>query len=94
METTKRSDGATPLGPDYLQIASLEVDAVRLQPAGFVMQGFGEDSAEYVLELHLDLPMDRQTQAIVGEMLSQSEMRLWRRTQEPLRSRLKNRVPS
>jgi hypothetical protein len=58
------------------------------------MQGFGEDSAEYVLELHLDLPMDRQTQAIVGEMLSQSEMRLWRRTREPLRSRLKNRVSS
>lgn len=73
----------------YVAVASLEVDAVQPQSGGFVMRGVGADSADYVMELHLDMPIDRRTQAVLGEILSQSEWQLWRKARQPLRARVR-----
>lgn len=75
----------TPTG--YVPVAHLQVDAVRPRPAGFVLRASGEDAAEYLVELHLDLPINDRTRTVLGEMLSQSEFRVWRRAREPLRGR-------
>jgi hypothetical protein len=71
----------------YVPVAHLQIDAVRPRPSGFVLRASGEDAAEYLVELHLDLPINDQTRRVLGEMLSQSEFRVWRRTREPLRGR-------
>jgi hypothetical protein len=44
------------------------------------MEGQGADGAHYRLELHLDHPVNRRTQQVLGEILSQSEWRVLRRT--------------
>lgn len=75
----------TPAG--YVPVAHLQIDAVRPRPSGFVLRASGEDAAEYLVELHLDLPINDRTRTVLGEMLSQSEFRVWRRTREPLRGR-------
>lgn len=79
----------TPSG--YVPVAHLQIEAVRPRPSGFVLRASGEDAAEYLVELHLDLPINDRTRTVLGEMLSQSEFRVWRRPSEPLRGR---RAPS
>jgi hypothetical protein len=88
---------ATPNPPDdYVTVADLEIDAVRPVSAGFVLEGRGADSADYLLEIHLDMPIDRRTRTVVGELLSQSECRVRRRAPRRLRSRRRaaERAPS
>jgi hypothetical protein len=88
---------ATPNPPnDYVTVADLEIDVVRPVTAGFVLEGRGTDSAEYSLEINLDMPIDRRTRTIVGEILSQSECRLRRRAPKRLRARRRapERTPS
>ena len=68
----------------YVVVVDIEVDSVRLESAGFTLQGRGADRAEYRLELHLDIPVDRHTQTVLGEMLAQSEWRILRRAATPL----------
>ncbi len=88
---------ATPNPPDdYVTVADLEIDAVRPVTAGFVLEGRGTDSAEYSLEITLDMPIDRRTRTVVGEILSQSECRLRRRVPKRLRARRRapDRTPS
>ncbi len=70
---------------DFVPVADIEIDAVQPAQSGFVLAGRGGDQAEYRLEMHLDMPVDRRTRAVLGEILSQSEWRLWRRAPRSLR---------
>jgi hypothetical protein len=79
MESTNKADEG------YVAVVDIEVDSVRPEHSGFVLQGRGADSAEYRLEMHLDIPVDRRTQTILGEMLAQSEWRVLRKAPTPLR---------
>jgi hypothetical protein len=79
-----------PTQPDgYVPVADLEIDAVTPGREGFRMQANGTDGAEYLVEMHLDMPIDGRTRAVLGEILSQSEFRVWRRPVESLRARWK-----
>ena len=78
----------------YVMVAEIEVDVVHPTRSGFVMQGRGADRAEYRLEMHLEIPLDRQTQTVLGEMLAQSQWSVSRRAPAPLRSAaLRRRKP-
>lgn len=79
---------------DFLPVAEIEVDSVEPQRTGFVLRGLGKDSAEYKLDMHLDLPVDTKTQAVLSGILSQSEWRIWRRAPRALRSRQADRSNS
>jgi hypothetical protein len=66
-------------GAPYVPVAELEVDAVWPGQTGFVLEGQGNDGSYYRLEMHLDMPVDRRTRAVLAELLSQSEWRVSRR---------------
>ena len=76
---------------DFVTVANVQVDSVTPHPSGFLVMASGEDYAEYRLDMHVGLPLDSRTQAVVGEILSQSEWRLSRRTRQPLKPKLRNR---
>ncbi len=72
--------------PDgYVPVANVEVTAVMPQTSGFRLQGIGADGADYLMEMHLDMPINQRTRAVLGEMLSQSEWVVYRRAQVPLK---------
>ena len=73
---------------DFVALVDIEVDSVRPERSGFVLRGRGADRLEYQLEMHLDIPLDRQTQTVLGEMLAQSEWRILRRSAKSLRERI------
>ncbi|MCZ6857484.1 MAG: hypothetical protein O7F70_05750 [Gemmatimonadetes bacterium] len=75
----------------YVPVANLEVTAVVPQSAGFRLQGIGADGADYLMEMHLDMPLDQRTRAVLGEMLSQSEWVVYRRAQEPFKSQVRRK---
>jgi hypothetical protein len=77
----------------YVPVANVEVTAVMPQSAGFRLQGVGADGADYLMEMHLDMPIDQRTRAVLGEILSQSEWVLYRRAQVPLKKQ-KRRMPA
>ncbi len=80
--------------PDgYVPVANVEVTAVMPQSAGFRLQGVGADGADYLMEMHLDMPINQRTRAVLGEMLSQSEWVVYRRAQVPLKKQ-KPRQPA
>ncbi len=72
-------------GDGYVPVADIEVDAVRPERSGFVLQGRGADRAEYRVEMRLDIPVDQQTQTVLGEILAQSELKLLRRAPASMR---------
>ena len=72
---------------DFVTLVDIEVDSVRPERSGFVLRGRGSDRSDYQLEMHLDIPVDRRTQTVLGEMLAQSEWRVLRRSATPLRRR-------
>jgi len=78
----------------YVSVASVQVDAVTPRENGFIIQASGEDSAEYLMDMTLDLPLDHRTQTVVGEILAQSEWRLYRRARQPLKRRLRKKANS
>ena len=78
----------------YVSVADLEVDAVSPRNEGFVLKAVGADSADYLVEMHFDMPIDRRTQAVLGELLSQTEVRVWRRPRGPMRARWKRGAAS
>lgn len=78
----------------FVPIANVEVDAVTPNPTGFILQARGRDSAEYLLEMDLDMPIDRRTQTVLGELLAQSEWRVWRRTGQSLKPKNRRSVVS
>ena len=63
----------------FISMAEVEVDAVVPSSEGFVLEGQGADGAQYRLELHLDVPVDRRTRQVLAGLLSQSEWRVLRR---------------
>jgi len=75
----------------YVPVANVEVTSVVPLPAGFRLQGFGADGADYRLDMHLDMPLDQRTRAVLGEMLSQSEWEVFRRAREPLKGQLRRK---
>lgn len=78
----------------YVSVAKLEVTTVRPHAGGFQLQGTGADGADYVLEMHIDIPIDQRTRSVLGEILSQSEWRVLRRARQPLKSQARRkRVP-
>ncbi len=68
---------------DYVRVADVEISSVRSERSGFLLEGRGADRADYRLELHLDMPVDERTRAVLSEMLAQSEWRAWRRSPQP-----------
>ena len=66
-------------GEGFVPVADIEVDAVRPERSGFVLQGRGADRAEYRVEMRLDIPVDQQTRTVLGEILAQSELKIMRR---------------
>ena len=59
--------------------ANIEIDAVSPSSHGITLTGQGADRAEYRLDMHFDLPLDPRTRTVLGELLSQSEVTLYRR---------------
>lgn len=68
-------------GPEFQRLAEIAVDQVNPEPHGFTLYGQGEgaDRAEYRLDVHFDVPFDARTRAVLGELLSQSELTVSRR---------------
>jgi hypothetical protein len=79
-------------GDDYLPVAEIEVDAVEPARGGFRLTGQGADAADYVLDVHFDMPVDGKTKTVLGELLSQSEWRIWRRLRQPLKPKYRSRA--
>ena len=69
----------------FVNMAEVEVDAVQPSRTGFVLTGRGRDRADYRLEMELEMPIDRQTRTVLGELLAQSDWRVLRRAPEPFR---------
>jgi hypothetical protein len=72
MEQVRASDGFT-------LVADIPIEEVRTAPATVVLQGHGTDHQEYRLELHFDIPVDAKTRKVLGELMSQADVRLSRR---------------
>jgi hypothetical protein len=66
-------------GEGYALLADIPIDAVRSTAAGFVLEGRGADRDDYRLEIHFDLPVDAKTRKVLGELMSQAEVRVSRR---------------
>jgi hypothetical protein len=64
---------------DHVPVADVEITAVTPDRTGFTLEGRGADRADYRLRLDLEVPVDQKTRSILGELLSQSKWRLWRR---------------
>jgi hypothetical protein len=77
---------------DMVPVADIEIDAVQPTRSGFVLAGQGNDGAEYRLEMQMDMPIDQRTRTVLGEILVQSEWRLWRRAPRSLRQEAAHRT--
>ena len=75
------------MGDDFVLMVDLEVDAVRPGSAEFTLDGRGADGADYRLEMRLEMPMDVRTRRVLGELLAQSDFRLYRRVRVSLKPR-------
>ena len=64
---------------DYLSVADVDVASVTPERAGFILEGRGADKSDYRLGLELEVPLDVRTRSVLGEMLSQCRVRVWRR---------------
>lgn len=69
----------------YDLLVDVPIDEVRATPEGFVMEGRGTDRSGYRLEMHLDWPVDPRTKRVLGEILSQAEVRVMRWRSPPRR---------
>lgn len=70
---------------DQVPVADVEVSAVTPEKAGFTLEGRGADRADYRLQLELEVPLDARTRSVLGEMLSQCRIKVWRRASAPKR---------
>jgi hypothetical protein len=77
----------------YIPVADVTVDVVRPAMDGFTLEGRGSGGADYRMEMHLDMRVDGRTRTVLSEILSQSEWRISRRVQPPLRTRLRRKRP-
>jgi hypothetical protein len=67
-------------GPRFVTVADIEVESIIPTKSGFRLQGRAADGADYQVELHLDLPVDQRTQQVLAELLSQSELKISRKS--------------
>lgn len=67
-------------GDRFDVVADIPVDEVRTSGAGFVLSGRGTDRQDYRLELRFDVPVDAKTRKVLGELLSEAELRVLRRS--------------
>ena len=72
-------------------IAEIEVDEVRPERLGFTLTGQGPDRAEYRLDLRFGMPLDPRTRAVLGELLSQTELIISRRPPDTPGATLRSR---
>ena len=70
--------------PRVQHLADIQVDLVQPERDGFTLSGQGDDRAEYRLAVHFDMPLDGRTRAVLGELLTQSEVSIWRGAPAPL----------
>jgi hypothetical protein len=68
---------------EYQPIAEIAVEEVRADQGGFTLTGRGRDRAPYQLGLRFEMPLDSRTRAVLGELLSQAELTIARRTPPP-----------
>ena len=66
-------------GDGFALVADIPIEEVRTAPATVILQGYGTDRQEYRLELHFDIPVDVKTRKVLGELLSQADVRVSRR---------------
>ena len=67
--------------PEFKPLAEVEIDAVRPDARGFTLTGQGRDRAEYRVAVQFDMPLDARTRAVLGELLSHSEVTVERRAE-------------
>jgi hypothetical protein len=72
---------------DYVSVVDVDVASVTPERAGFILEGRGADRSDYRLSLDLEVPLDVRTRSVLGEMLSQCKIRVWRRTPSPKKSK-------
>ena len=68
-------------------LATIAIDSVTPSPRGFTLAGQGSDRVDYRLDMHFDLPLDPRTRAVLGELLSQSDITVYRSDTPPAASR-------
>ncbi|HEY7192730.1 MAG TPA: hypothetical protein VH439_03235 [Gemmatimonadales bacterium] len=68
-------------------LATIEIDSVTPSPRGFTLTGQGSDRSAYRLDVHFDLPLDPRTRTVLGELLSQSDVTVYRSDTPPAASR-------
>ena len=66
-------------GDGFALVAEIPIEEVRTAAATVVLQGHGSDHQDYRLELHFDIPVDAKTRKVLGELMSQAEVRVSRR---------------
>lgn len=66
-------------GDGFDLVAEIPIEEVRTAAATVVLQGHGSDHQDYRLELHFDIPVDAKTRKVLGELMSQAEVRVLRR---------------
>ena len=87
MNTSRtRGTGQTPRAMSQ-PLATIAIDAVVPSHQGFTLtgQGTGTDRSQYRLDIKFDLPLDQRTRTVVGELLSQSDVTVYR-SDTPLRN--------
>lgn len=87
MNTSRtRGTGQTPRALPHA-LATIAIDAVLPLHQGFTLtgQGTGADRSQYRLDIRFDLPLDSRTRSVVGELLSQSDVTVYR-SDTPLRN--------
>lgn len=75
----------------FLPVAKVEVDSATSVASGFVLEGRGADGSTYRLDMRLEMPLDRRTQTVLGEMLVQS---VWSISRKSPRLRTKRPQPN
>lgn len=61
-------------------VADIPIEEVRASGTGFALAGRGADRQDYRLEVRFDVPVDAKTRKVLGELLSEAEVRVLRRT--------------
>ena len=69
---------------DYQRLADIEVELVKPDRNGFTLTGQGADRAEYRLDIQFGMPLDPRTRTVLGELLTQSDLTVFRRPAAPL----------
>jgi len=84
MDTPRtRAAGPAAARHAFAPIATIAVDAVTPSSSGFTLTGQGSDRMQYRLDVHFELPLDPRTRTVLGELLSQSDLTVYRRTPPP-----------